>query len=218
MTTYAPVPAYADHKFHPRVLLLIAAGHAALITAVLMIKTDLPRRLIRDTITIEPIPAPKPPPPHLIQTPQKTQPERQVRQTIDHEQQVEQTQLHTGPVVDNTVVVPNVTPVDPHPFIPVGPAQTVRTGPRFATPQSELKPPYPEQKQLAGEEATLRLKLMIDAEGRVTAVDPVGSADPVFLAAARKHILAHWRYQPATEDGHPVPSSTVITLQFQLDG
>jgi protein TonB len=60
--------------------------------------------------------------------------------------------------------------------------------------------------------------LAIDAAGRVTAVDPVGSADPAFLAAARKHILARWRYQPATEDGHPVPSSTVITLQFQLDG
>jgi len=58
--------------------------------------------------------------------------------------------------------------------------------------------------------------LAIAADGRVASVDPVGSADPAFLAAARKHILAHWRYQPATEDGHPVPSSTVITLQFPL--
>jgi len=216
MTTYAPVPAYADHKFHPRVLLLIAAGHAAVITAALMIKTDLPQRIIHPPIYIDWIPAPKPPPPHPIQTPQTVQRQQPTRPTIDHPQPIEQTQLHTGPTADKTIVIPNITPIDPHPFIPVGPVEPVRTGPRFVTPPSELKPPYPEQKQLAGEEATLRLRLTIDAAGRVTAVDPVGSADPAFLAAARKHILAHWRYQPATEDGHPVPSSTVITLQFQL--
>ena len=216
MTTYAPVPAYADHKFHPRVLLLIAAGHAAVVAAALMIKMDLPQRIAHPTILVDWVPAPKPPPPHPIQTPQKVQRQQPTPQTIDHPQQIEQTQFKTGPIVDNTVI-PNVTPIDSHPFIPVGPTEPVRTGPRFATPQSDIKPPYPEQKQLAGEEATLRLKLTIDASGRVTAVDPVGNADPAFLAAARKHILAHWRYQPATEDGHPVASSTVITLQFQLD-
>jgi protein TonB len=217
MTTYAPAPAYADHKFHPQVLLMIAAGHAAVITAALMIKTDLPQRIIHPPIHIDWVPAPKPPPPHPNQTPQKVQRQQQIAKTIDHPHQVEQTQLHTGPTADDTVVISNLTPFDLHPFIPAGRAEPVRTGPRFATPQSELKPPYPEQKQLAGEEATLRLKLTIDAAGRVTGVDPVGNADPAFLAAARKHILAHWRYQPATEDGRPVPSSTVITLQFQLD-
>ena len=35
--------------------------------------------------------------------------------------------------------------------------------------------------------------------------------------AARRHLLAHWRYKPASEDGRPAASSTVITLRFQLD-
>jgi hypothetical protein len=35
--------------------------------------------------------------------------------------------------------------------------------------------------------------------------------------SARRHLSAHWRYQPATENGRPVASSTVITLQFRLD-
>jgi len=26
-----------------------------------------------------------------------------------------------------------------------------------------------------------------------------------------------WRYKPATVDGRPVPSSTVITLRFELE-
>jgi protein TonB len=67
------------------------------------------------------------------------------------------------------------------------------------------------------EEAVLRLRLTIDEQGRVTAVDPVGRTDAAFLASARKHILAHWRYRPATVDGRPVSSSTVVTLHFQLD-
>ena len=34
---------------------------------------------------------------------------------------------------------------------------------------------------------------------------------------ARKHLLAKWRYKPATVDGRAVPSSTVITLRFELE-
>jgi protein TonB len=81
-----------------------------------------------------------------------------------------------------------------------------------------LKPPYPEAKLLTGEEAVLTLRVSIDESGRVIAVDPVGRADPVFLAAARRHLLAHWRYRPAIKDGRPVASTTVITLRFELDG
>ena len=36
----------------------------------------------------------------------------------------------------------------------------------------------------------LRLRLTIDARGRVVAVEPVGRADRAFLAAARRHLLA----------------------------
>ena len=86
------------------------------------------------------------------------------------------------------------------------------------TRPDDLKPPYPESKILSGEEATLHLRLTISESGRVTAVDPVGAADRVFLEAARRHLIAHWRYRPATEDGRPIASSVVISLRFLLDG
>ncbi len=89
--------------------------------------------------------------------------------------------------------------------------------PRLATADNALKPPYPNDKLRAEEEATLKLRLTIDARGRVTAVDPVGSADPSFLEAARRHILKAWRYKPATEDGVAVPTTMVITLSFRLE-
>jgi protein TonB len=92
-----------------------------------------------------------------------------------------------------------------------------RTGPRFITPDWALRPPYPDDKRRLEEEATLKLKLAIDERGRVVAVEPVGKADRSFFEAARKHLIAKWRYKPATEDGRPVPSSTVITLRFELE-
>jgi periplasmic protein TonB len=67
------------------------------------------------------------------------------------------------------------------------------------------------------EEAVLRLRLSIDERGRVVAVEPLGRADPAFLAAARRHILRAWRYQPAMEGDRAIASSTVITLKFELD-
>ena len=91
------------------------------------------------------------------------------------------------------------------------------TGPRLATAGDALKPPYPNDKLRLEQEATLKLRLTIDARGRVTAVDPVGPADPSFLAAARRHILQAWRYKPATEDGVAVPTTTVINLSFRLE-
>ena len=61
-------------------------------------------------------------------------------------------------------------------------------------------------------------RLTISESGRVTAVDPVGTADREFLDAGRRHLIAHWRYQPATEDGRAIASFTVVTLRVQLDG
>jgi protein TonB len=58
---------------------------------------------------------------------------------------------------------------------------------------------------------------MIDERGRVVAVDPIGRADGIFLAAARRHLIAHWRYKPAMEAGRAVASTLVVTLRFQLD-
>jgi protein TonB len=101
--------------------------------------------------------------------------------------------------------------------VPFKPPAGVSSGAQLATPPSELRPPYPAIKLASEEEAVLKLRLTIDAGGRVVAVEPVGRADPVFLQAARRHLLAHWRYKPALEIGRAVTSTTVITLRFQLD-
>ena len=218
MTTYAPVPAFAERRRHPSALILIVGAHVAMLAAVMTAKMDLPMPFDPTVTKVELLPEQKPPPENPPPQPQD-QPRRSVIDQVRPLLPVPQPLL---PPLDSTPLpLPQPGPAvgeglqpkaDPLPR----PAP-VRTGPRFATPDSLLKPPYPAQKLRMEEEATLRLRLAIDERGRVTAVEPVGSADPVFLAAARKHLLAKWRYRPATEDGRAVSSSTVITLRFQLD-
>lgn len=217
MAVYAPVPAYADRRRHPRTLVIILAGHIAVLAAVMTAKMDMPSPFDPTITKVKLVPEPQVPPPE----PPPAQPRREPQKSrIDQVPSL-------APVPQ-----PRLPALDPAPLPLPGPGPSigsgmeprveplptpVRTGPRFATPESRVKPPYPAQKLRMEEEAALRLRLTIDARGRVTAVEPVASADPAFLAAARRHIIANWRYQPATEDGKAVASSTVVTLRFELD-
>lgn len=116
----------------------------------------------------------------------------------------------SGPVSGTSPNPGLVTVIEPAKPAPV------RVAARFNTPDSALRPPYPVSKLRSEEETTLRLRLTIDASGRVTAVDPVAAADPTFLESARKHIMRSWRYKPATVDGIATGSTTVISLAFRL--
>lgn len=221
MPVYAtPSPAFSDRRLRPTALLLIVAGHAAAIAAVMSARMDLFVPPRDPPLVVNPIPIPADPPPRPVNT-QQTAPSDSV---VDRPPAPIPLPLLPGPPLDSSPLpLPDAGPIvgpaiDPMPRLdPPARSAPVRTGPRFATPPHALKPPYPPSKQRLDEEATLRLRLSIDERGRVVAVEPVGSADPIFLDAARRHILARWRYKPATEDGRPVVSSTVITLQFQLE-
>jgi protein TonB len=209
----------AGRKPAPRALLVIIVAHIALIAAVMSAKMVIPERE-DDRTEVELIRLPPPPPP-------EPQPRADPRPSESQVQQVPRVVPVPLPVdkpVDTSPVPADPNPtigsavfpqprLDPLPLI----EPLVRVGPRFATPPSAVRPPYPGSKIASGEEASLRLRLSISPQGRVVAVEPVGAADPSFLAAARKHLLARWKYQPATEGGRPIASSTVISLRFQLD-
>ena len=219
MTTYAPVPAFAEGKRHPRALVIIIAVHAAALAAVMTAKMDLPAAFSPTVTKIDLLPEPKVPPENPPPEPKAAPP----RSSIDQVPPLMDLPHPSLPPIDSVPLpFPDTGPVvgpgtEPRTDPPPRPAP-VRAGPRFATPEQLVKPPYPQQKLRMEEEAALRLRLTIDERGRVTAVEAVGRADAVFLDSARRHIIARWRYDPATEDGRPVPSSTVVTLTFRLDG
>lgn len=204
----------------PKTLAFIVAAHAILLGALFMSKTEVMRHIGEPiTVTLVPDP-PKPPPPKPIDEP--ADPVRPSISTLDKPTIIVPLRPPTPDLTDGPKVTefrPDIGPATAPPYIPpvVPKADPVRLAPRFITPDSLLRPPYPLSKLRSEEEASLRLRLAIDPRGRVVAVDPVGAADPDFLAAARRHILKSWRYKAATEDGAAVASSVVITLKFQLD-
>ncbi|URD60169.1 energy transducer TonB [Sphingomonas sp. KRR8] len=224
--------AYAAHRrtrrqLSPPTLIAIVAVHAAALTALALAKMD-GGRLVDVVTTVyrvrpEPIPPdPKPQP--------KPKPAQQSIKQVPPDSHVDRPQ----PVIPNNAQPQPFDPgprlADPGPLIGTGanplppivpdPPKVIvarPTAPVLATPADQLRPPYPEEKRRLEEEAVLRLRLAIDPRGRVTEVDPVGAADPLFLASARSHLLRYWRYRPATEAGQPVATSIVVTLRFRLD-
>ena len=199
----------------PKALTLIIAGHVLALAAVLTAKPEL--------VGMQPDPPPiivnipdTPKPPEPVEPPTRNPQDSFIpveRPIIDMDQPTP-IQIDPGPTMADIGVVIGSGPttvIDPPRHVPL------LVGPRLATAEDSLKPPYPNDKLRAEEEATLKLRLAIDIRGRVIAVDPVGAADPSFLAAARRHILRNWRYKPATEDGVAVPTSTVISLSFRLE-
>ena len=212
MLAYAPRP--DRRRFSPAALTLIVGAHAVAIVALMSAKMDVIRHGIPPTI-IELIPNQPPPEPPR---PQPRAPNAPPKTTYSAPNPIIDPPPMPGPTADplppmpNPIIGPDVAPPTPRLDPPL-----IRTGPRFITPAEDVRPPYPDAMRAQEKEAVLRLRLAIDARGRVVAVDPVGKSDPAFLAAARRHILKAWRYTPAMEGDHAIVSTTVITLEFRLD-
>jgi len=214
-------PRIAKRQSSPNAMLIVISIHVAAIAAVMSAKMDLPRRILTES----PIPLikfkidpPSPPPigatrPQPHQDPLITEVDRSRTEIplppMSHDSIDSGTSVDPGPIAGGGVAV--------IPEIPRTVVTPVHHGPELLTPPSQLKPPYPASKLLSEEEATLNLRLSIDENGRVVAVEPVGRADSIFLEAARRYLLAHWRYRPATDDGRATFSSVTITLRFMLD-
>ena len=217
----APNPRPAGRAGSPGALALIVAGHAALIAAVMTARMDVVRLPPFDPIDIINIATPPPPPPDP-----QAKPEPMPQEPVIQDSSID----HTPTIVDmgqSTAIEPDRGPPIGDLIREIGNGTTtiadppqpapVLSGPRLATAGDALKPPYPTDKLRLEQEATLKLRLTIDARGRVVAIDPVGPADPSFLAAARRHILKVWRYKPATENGVAVQTTTVVNLSFRLE-
>ncbi|MEO5578255.1 MAG: energy transducer TonB [Sphingomicrobium sp.] len=213
MLAYAPRP--ESRKLRPATLGLIILGHAGMLVLVMTARSGIvPQYPFTPTVVTL---VPEPPPPPAVEPQAQPKPSPSIFTTVK-------------PIVPPPIPQGPSVAADPYPLPPLGPVAgtgiaptlpaldppIVRTGPRFATVGDAIRPPYPISKRESGDEASLRLRLTIDERGRVVAVDPVGRADPTFLEAARRHILRAWRYRPALEGAKAVPSTTTITLKFEL--
>ncbi|WP_437854529.1 TonB-dependent siderophore myxochelin receptor MxcH [Sorangium sp. So ce363] len=90
-------------------------------------------------------------------------------------------------------------------------------GPRIEPPQLlELaEAEYPEAARAARREGTVVLKLLVDAEGRVTEAEVTSPIGDGFDGAARAAVLRS-RFTPARRDGTPIAARILYSYEFRL--
>jgi protein TonB len=214
-------PLAGKRQSSPQAMLLIISAHVALLAAVMSAKMESSTKLPPPPPLIR-IPLQQPPPPERAHIPPPDPRHIVVPRVTDPPPLIKTPPIDRPPTVDQGADPGIVIGGGGASSIPSIPARSttapIHHDPRLLTPLSELKPPYPASKLASEEEATLKLRLTIDEHGRVIAVEPIGYADREFLDAARRYIIAHWRYDPATNDGNATSSTTTISLRFQLVG
>jgi len=62
------------------------------------------------------------------------------------------------------------------------------------------------------------LKVLVDLSGKpVQVMIERSSGSRALDDAARKHVLAAWRFHPAMRDGHAIEAWAVVPVRFNLD-
>ena len=78
----------------------------------------------------------------------------------------------------------------------------------------KVPPVYPPAARMEHIQGTVRLRVVINEEGKVTDPEPVSS--PKELIPAALDAVRQWRYKPSLLDGKPVAYHTEITVDFKL--
>ena len=102
----------------------------------------------------------------------------------------------------------------PPPLPGTSPSGGLRTGGDIREPRliHSVLPIYPSVAKTAGVEGNVVVDTSIDTGGNVTDVKVVSG--PILLRQAALNALTHWKYEPATLNGNPVPVQFRVTIQF----
>ena len=131
----------------------------------------------------------------------------------------------THPLPLATPVLPNIAPVTaivramPTPSAAVDASSgTVGDSDATIAYETATAPDYPIQAVRAGIQGTVLLKVLVSASGEPTAVVVERSSGSRLLDdAARRHVLATWRFHPAMRDGHAIEAWALVPVRFRLD-
>ncbi len=126
-------------------------------------------------------------------------------------------------IVDQVVVEDGVLPADDAIATPVdaGPADIAPPAGPVAGMRLEYAkapaPPYPRDALRAGLQGTVLLQVLVDVDGRPLQVEVQKSSGHRELDdAARRFVLKHWTFRPATRDGRPVQAIGIVPIAYDL--
>lgn len=209
-----------EKRRSPASLAAVIGLHGAALAAVMIygtytfVKQD-PQRTIVVNVTDPQIPPPEPPPPPQPRA-------AQVPQEASHLTVVPPiAPLNQGPVA------PPAPPTPPQPPLPQGNQLALNTTPVVPDPvrrdatvdpnyRDALQPPYPRDMETAGRNGSVRVRITIGTDGRVSAIEQLSATDASFWRVTERQARSRWRFRPATVDGRPVVSTMVMTVTFRI--
>ena len=80
---------------------------------------------------------------------------------------------------------------------------------------SSVSPVYPALAKNQRIHGDVRIDALIDSNGHVSSMKML--AGPLLLQSSARDALQHWKFQPATINGRPMPMHYMVTIQFRLE-
>jgi periplasmic protein TonB len=187
-------------------MLVLVAGLHVLIIYGLMIATGV----VHQPAFVAPLQA--------VFVPEATQPEEQPEVKIKPE--IEQ------PVTTDQPPPPEVQfdePVTPPSEVPIpSSANAISGSQQQGAPAKDLKtanrvdPTYPPASRRAGEQGTVRLKVLVDTNGRPSNVEVAQSSGFARLDDAAVQAVRKWRFEAATDGSKKIQAYTQVAVTFKL--
>lgn len=212
-TTYRRSAYLQQKRFSPSAVAIVIALHGAGFAALMLAKPELVYELIDQPPIVRMVPPDVDDPP-LPEPPDETVP---LPDPVPTNSPVELER----PTVPRQIETSDIRPLPPTPPrslpTPVPPAPPRLIEARFDPAHiGNLQPIYPPILIRREVEGSVTVRVRIDANGRVTAVENVRADDERFFEATRRHALRAWRFLPATRGGRPVESWQQHTVHFRI--
>jgi protein TonB len=184
--------------------IVVAALHALIIYG-LMLATGI----VKQPAFVAPIEA------VFIPEATQTEPEPEVKIKPEIEQPVAVDQPPPEVQFEEAVTPPSEVP------IPAS-ANAISGSQQQGAPAKDLKtanrvdPTYPPASRRAGEQGTVRLKVLVDTSGRASNVEVTQSSGFARLDQAAKDAVRKWRFEAATDGTQKIQAYTQVAVTFKL--
>ena len=209
---------------HPTGLLIVIAMHILLAYALVsgLAKKVVDKVMVTETKVVEAPPPPPPPPPKDLPPPPKNLPPPPVYVPPPP---VDVPPPPIAPTIQTTNVLPPPAPdrkVEPAaPPAPPAPSITARAA-RIDANDPACKPEFPPAALRAQVSGVSRIRFTVDANGKVTAADVVGSSGPTrehrLLDTAAKNALATCPFTAGVDaEGHKIGTQVEVSYAWKLE-
>ena len=210
---------------HPTGLIIVVIMHVLLAYALVsgLAKKVVDKVMVTETKVVDAPPPPPPPPPKDLPPPPKNLPPPPVYvppPPVDVPPPPAQNQIQTTNVMPPPAPERKVEPVAA-PAPPAPPAITARPAIINANDPS-CRPEYPAAALRAQASGTTRVRFTVDANGKVTSADVVGSSgssrENRLLDNAAKAALATCPFKPGIDaQGHPIGTQVEVSYAWKLE-